>query len=147
MFDTMRSAVCLAVSLQLLRPCYTSNLYLDAVPVNFTGFIVIRHLILSFQLVQSSGARPSFRLCNHCGYRTDVCACRHVGSMMRRGRARGFHKSGGNGLTSLTLKLVCVALLLKCHIVTRWASHMPIIQHTFKVLRGLELFLCIGKIF
>lgn len=40
MFDTMRSAVCFAVSLPLLRLCYTSNLYLNAVPVDFTGFIL-----------------------------------------------------------------------------------------------------------
>lgn len=96
MFDTMRSAVCFAVSLQLLLLCYTSNLYLNAVPVNFTGFIVIRRLILSFQLIQSSCSRPSFSLCNHCGYCTDVCACSHAGSMIRCGRVRGFLKSGGN---------------------------------------------------
>lgn len=97
MFDTitMRSAVCFALSLQLLLLCYTSNLYFNVVLVNFMGFIVIRRLILLFQLIQSC-SRPSFSLCNHCGYCTDVCACRHVGSMIRCGGARGFLKSGGN---------------------------------------------------
>lgn len=120
--------------------CLTSNLYLYAVTVDFTGFIVIRHVILSFQLIQSLRSHPSFTLCNHCGYGTDVCACRHTGFIIRCGLARGCFLGGEISHLIDIKNLSCVrcdsvSLLLKCHIVTWWVSCTPMVsKHIFSLV-------------
>lgn len=120
-----------SVSLHLLHLCYTSNLSLDAVTVNFMRFIIIRSHSF-FQLMQSLCSHPPFpfTLCNHCRYCTDVCVCRHVGFMMRCGWARGSLKGGENSCltdikTGLNSERQCVSLIkmLHCQLTTFPHTH------------------------